>query len=128
MTDATKTPPATGTFCWNECLTTDVEAAKTFYTGLMGWTTREMDMGPAGTYTLFVNNGQEVAGMMKTPQEGMPSTWLSYLAVDDVDASTTKAEQLGAKVCMQPTDIPNVGRFSVLTDPAGAAIALFKHV
>ena len=46
MTDATKTPPATGTFCWNECLTTDVEAAKTFYTGLMGWTTREMDMGP----------------------------------------------------------------------------------
>ena len=48
--------------------------------------------------------------------------------VDDVDASTTKAEQLGAHVCVQPTDIPNVGRFSVLTDPTGAAIGLFKHL
>ncbi len=127
MADTASTIPATGTMCWNELLTTDVDKAKSFYTGLLGYTTRDMDMGPAGTYTLFVRDGKDLAGCMKTPQDGIPSSWLSYIAVDDVDASTRKAEQLGAHVCVPPTDIPNVGRFSVLTDPTGAAIGLLEH-
>jgi uncharacterized protein len=49
-----------------------------------------------------------------------------YIATDDVDATTARAKELGATVHVEPTDIPNVGRFSVLQDPAGAAFGLFK--
>jgi predicted enzyme related to lactoylglutathione lyase len=54
------------------------------------------------------------------------SYWLTYLGVDDVDASTEKARGLGAAVLVEPADIPNIGRFSVITDPTGAAIGLYK--
>jgi len=126
---ATSPPPAVGTFCWDELMTTDVGAAKTFYTELLGWSTEEMDMGEMGTYTMFKKGEQPVAGMMAMPPdcgEGVPPCWMSYIAVDDVDASTARVEQLGGKVCVPPTDIPNVGRFSVITDPTGAMISLFK--
>jgi predicted enzyme related to lactoylglutathione lyase len=68
--------------------------------------------------------------MMKIegPQmEGVPPNWLSYVIVDSVDASTKKAESLGAKVDVPPTDIPNIGRFSVITDPTGATLGLYQN-
>jgi predicted enzyme related to lactoylglutathione lyase len=55
-----------------------------------------------------------------------PPHWLAYLGTDDVDASTARAKELGATVFVEPADIPGVGRFSVLQDPAGATFALFK--
>ncbi len=122
----TQAPPATGTFCWNELMTHDTEAAKSFYTKLFGWTTREMDMGPQGTYTIFINKGQDIGGMMACPKKEIPAHWLTYVAVDDVDASTGNALQLGATTCVPPTDIPNIGRFSVVTDPTGSTIAMYK--
>ncbi len=129
MSDATQTPPKLGTFCWNETLTRDPAASKAFYTQLFGWTCEEMDMGPGGTYTMFKAGDTMAGGMMEIGGEkfeGVPTHWLSYITVDDVDASTAKAESLGAKVCAPPTDIPNIGRFSVVIDPVGAAIGLFQ--
>ena len=122
----TQTTPATSTFCYNELATSDVEAAKSFYTQLFGWQSKESDIGPQGAYTIFTANGKDCAGMMKKPEEHVPTSWLSYVTVDDVDASTEKAKSLGASVCVQPTDIPNMGRFSVIIDPTGAAIGLYK--
>ncbi|MCZ6736184.1 MAG: VOC family protein, partial [Planctomycetota bacterium] len=63
---------------------------------------------------------------MKTPDANVGPHWLSYIAVEDVDSATKKAEQLGAKTDVPPTDIPGTGRFSVITDPTGALIALFQ--
>jgi predicted enzyme related to lactoylglutathione lyase len=122
----TQTPPAVGTFCWNELMTTDVEKAKTFYTKLFGWTTREMDMGPSGKYTIFINQGKDIGGCMKNPPEagGVPPHWLSYVAVSDVDASAGEVVALGGTLIVPPTDIPHVGRFAIINDPTGAAIAV----
>jgi predicted enzyme related to lactoylglutathione lyase len=50
--------------------------------------------------------------------------WLIYFAVDDCDKIVAKAQQLGGKTMLPPTDIPNIGRFSVLTDPQGAYFAI----
>ena len=129
MTEATKTPPAEGVFCWNELMTKDPAAARTFYTELFGYTTEEKDMGEAGTYILFKKGDIQCGGLMGMPPgvpEGTPPSWTSYIAVDDVDASTEKAKSLGATVCHGPDDIPNIGRFSILMDPTGATIALFQ--
>ena len=127
MAEATQTPAATGTFCWNELLTKDAPKAAKFYTKLLGWTTREMDMGPGGTYTIFVQDGKDVAGCYTAKEPEVPNAWMSYIAVADVDKSTKKAQELGAELCHGPTDIPDIGRFSVITDPTGATIALFTH-
>jgi len=80
------------------------------------------------TYTIFQRaGGTDVAGCMQL-QEGSPAPphWLVYIGTQDVDATTARAKELGATVFVEPTDIPNMGRFSVLQDPAGAAFGLFQ--
>ena len=57
--------------------------------------------------------------------EGTPS-WLGYISVADVDATTAKAIEMGCHSCVEPTDIPSVGRFAVFTDPFGATIGVFS--
>ncbi len=121
------TMPAHGTFCWNELGTTDVEAAKKFYTELLGWTLKAGDMGPM-IYHEISANGMPVGGIYQMGPEfgGAPSHWMPYVAVEDVDASVKRVEELGGKVCIPPSDIPNVGRFSVINDPTGATFSLIK--
>jgi uncharacterized protein len=125
-TGTPENPPAEGVFVWDELHTSDVDAAKTFYGDVFGWSARDMDMGTM-TYTMFERaGGGDAAGC--APLEGVqaPPHWLAYLGTDDVDASTARAKELGATVFVEPADIPGVGRFSVLQDPAGATFALFK--
>ena len=119
-------PAGTGTFLWDEFLAADVEGAKAYYTEVFGWTTEAMDMGGAGTYTLFKRDGASVAGLMKNPAEHAPPHWLTYIATGDVDATIEKAGALGATVYAPAMDVPGVGRFAVLGDPTGAAFGIFK--
>ena len=117
-----------GKVCWHECTTKDADAATKFYTELFGWTTSQMDMGELGQYTMLHHDGVPFGGVMPMtgPEWGdTPSHWMTYIAVDDVDAAAKRAEELGGKVCVPPTDIP-VGRFAVITDPAGATFSLYK--
>jgi len=54
---------------------------------------------------------------------GAKPHWLAYVVVPEVDKSTARAQELGAKVMVPPTSIPTVGRFAVIADPQGALIA-----
>jgi predicted enzyme related to lactoylglutathione lyase len=118
--------PADGAFCWNELSTNDLDGAKKFYTELLGWQLKESDA--AGMkYTEIVAGGEHVGGMYQAGPEGggdAPPHWMAYVAVDDVDARAARVEGLGGKVCVPPTDIPNVGRFCVINDPSGATLSL----
>lgn len=122
-----------GSLCWNELFTTNVDAAGKFYVETFGWKTEAVDMGPMGTYTLF-NRGDAAkdkneGGMLPMPpnMKGVPSNWVAYFAVSDCDASTKKVNELGGKTLAPPTDIPKVGRFSLVQDPQGAVFALFTN-
>jgi predicted enzyme related to lactoylglutathione lyase len=117
-----------GTFLWDELMTTDVDGAKSFYRELFGWTASDMDMGEAGTYTIFQRAGDvSVAGCMATqPGSDIPPHWNTYLATDNVDATVEKAKELGASVYVEPTDTPDVGRWAVLADPTGATFGLLQ--
>jgi predicted enzyme related to lactoylglutathione lyase len=118
-----------GAFSWCELMTTDADAAKAFYTKLFGWDTEEMSM-PGMTYTVVKAGGKGIGGIMSIPKEaqGMPPRWGAYVTVDDVDLTARTAEQLGAKLCMPPQDIPNVGRFCVIQDPQGAVICAITYI
>jgi predicted enzyme related to lactoylglutathione lyase len=118
--------PPVGAFCWDELMSSDPAGAAKFYSQLFGYTVEEVDMGPMGTYRILKRGDRQPAGLMKLPPNVPVSHWLAYVHVADVDASTRNAKELGAQVHMQPMDIPKIGRFSVIADPTGAAIALFK--
>lgn len=127
--------PPQGAFCWNELSTTDLDAAHNFYRALLGWEIKEGKAPDGGMrYSEIVVGDRHVGGMYAMSEacggeggEGapqMPPHWMSYVAVDDVDASAATAKELGGKVCVEPMDIPSVGRFCVINDPAGAVISL----
>ena len=121
----------TASFVWNELVAGDQEACGDFYSNLLGWSRKEMDMGPLGTYTVFQQNGQDVAGMMNPATEfsrGRPSFWSAYIAVDDIDACAARVIELGGEIIAPPEDIPEVGRVCMLTDPSGAPVCLMTPV
>lgn len=118
----------TSSLCWNELATTDVETAKKFYGALFGWTMKGHAM-PDFEYTVLESAGTMVGGIMPqpAPMKGMPPTWSVYFAVDDCDATVARAGNLGGSVVVPPTDIPEVGRFAILTDREGAAFSIIKN-
>lgn len=127
-----KTPPRAGKtphgdFCWDELHSTEPEAACAFYGELFGWKSSRLDMGPMGFYWIEKSSNQDVAGIMKLAREAAQKPfWLPYLAVDVVDATANRVEKLGGVVRSKPTDIPSIGRYSVLADPTGATFAIYK--
>ncbi|MFN2578378.1 MAG: VOC family protein [Pyrinomonadaceae bacterium] len=116
----------TNSLCWNELLTNDTGRAIDFYTKLFGWKTRT-DSG-ATPYSEITNGNEHIGGIMQIqPQMGpMPPSWVIYIAVEDCDGTAQKATSLGGRQYMPPTDIPNVGRFAVLSDPQGAVFNVIK--
>ncbi|MBI5379012.1 MAG: VOC family protein [Nitrospirae bacterium] len=110
-------------FCHVELQTNDVAKAKKFYKDLFDW--RLQDMSEMGYTMIEVGEGTG-GGMMKNPVPNMPSSWMAYVLVEDVKASTRKAKSLGANVVKDVTEIPGYGWFSVIMDPTGAALGLWQ--
>ena len=117
-----------GAFSWNELMTTDVTAAKSFYGELFGWAMHD-EQTPDMVYTMVKAGDQDVGGITAIPSDaqGAPPAWGAYVTVDDVDKQTAKAEQLGGKIIVPPQDIPDVGRFAVISDPQGAILSMITY-
>jgi len=113
-----------GRFVWHELLTTDTAGAAAFYPKVLPWRTAPSSM-PG--YTIWMAGQTQIGGLMALPAEAgaTPPHWLVYVGTSNVDATCSQAQGLGAHVVKPPADIPNVGRFAVLSDPQGATFALF---
>ena len=109
-----------------ELNTTDPGKARAFYGKLFDWKLTDVEMGAMGTYTMIEVGEGTGGGLMKHPMPGAPSTWLAYVHVDDVGAATRKARELGGTVAKDVTEVPGAGWFSIVVDPTGAALGLWK--
>jgi uncharacterized protein len=106
-----------------ELHTHDPEKARKFYSALFDWKLEDV---PGMDYTL-VNVGEGTGGgMMKSPMPDAIPQWVPYVLVENIEASTEKARSLGAKVLSDVTEVPDMGRFTMLLDPTGAAFALWE--
>ncbi len=116
-------------FVWYELTTHDLDAAQTFYSQVLGWSIADAGMG-AYRYGIISVGPISVGGMMAINEEmksrGVPPCWTGYIGVADVDAKTAQFKEAGGAIHLSPSDIPGVGRFSLVTDPYGAALILFK--
>jgi uncharacterized protein len=114
------------TFVHVELHTADVGQAKGFYGKLFDWKLEDVPMGDGTTYTMIRIGDGTGGGMVKSPVPNAPPSWLAYVLVDDIEASTKKAESLGAKVVTGVTEVPGMGRLSVIVDPQGAPFAMWQ--
>ncbi len=126
-------PSPIGKMCWNECLTTNAAAGSDFYASLLGWQveSNEVEVGDKQEiYRIFKKGEAQIAGCMDLPKEALESGarpfWLSYVGVECIDVATQKARDLGATIVIPPTEIKDIGSFSVFLDPQGAQLGLFE--
>ncbi len=117
-----------GAFSWSELMTTDPAGAKEFYGKLFGWEMHDRPM-EGMTYTVLSAGGAEIGGIMQKPPtaDRMPSRWGTYVTVEDVDNTADLALTLDGKVLIEPTAIPDVGRFALIQDPQGAVISVISY-
>jgi predicted enzyme related to lactoylglutathione lyase len=119
-----------GLFSWADGQSTDVAKSKAFYTEVMGWTHEDIHMWDDQYYTMFIADGEYVAGMGQMQADmqaqGIPSHWSNYVNVDDVDAIATRVTELGGTLLMEPMDVFESGRMLFLQDPTGAQLGLWQ--
>src|SRR5579871_6858608 len=109
-----------------ELNTQDPAKAREFYTRLFDWKLEDVPM-PMGTYTMIKVGEGTGGGMMQHPMPGAPSMWLAYVLVSDIKAATERARSLGANIVKDVTEIPGAGWLSIIIDPTGAALGLWKQ-
>jgi len=109
-----------------ELQTKDLARAKDFYSKLFGWKLEDVPAPEGASYTM-INVGEGTGGgMFANPDPKVPPHWLAYVGVDDIVASTNKARELGATVVKEVMEVEGYGWLSVIVDPTGAAIAMWK--
>lgn len=119
---------AAGSFCWAELATTDGPAAKKFYSELFGWTTDDNPIGPDMVYTMLRLAGKDVGALFQKGEmmKDVPVHWASYISVASADEIAAKAKSLGGTVIREPSDVFDVGRMAVITDPTGATFCIWQ--
>jgi hypothetical protein len=117
-----------GAVYWSEMNAHDVAAVKAFYEKALGWRYEAMPMA-TGTYWIIRasrSTGEPPVGglfELKGPEfRGVPDHWLTYIAVDDVDARVRKAVAAGGKILRPAFDIPGVGRIAIIEQPGGGMV------
>ncbi|MGB5831248.1 MAG: VOC family protein [Thiohalocapsa sp.] len=118
---------AAGSFCWVDLATTDPRAATAFYTDIFGWAAYDVPTDQGVPYTMLTKGGRKVAALFQLSADmGTHPFWQSYVAVNDVNASSARANALGGRILMPPMDVMKAGRMAVVRDPGGAAFALWQ--
>lgn len=122
-------PAPNGQFVWLDLMTGDADAAAAFYGAVAGWTAHAAP-APNDTYRIISADGVGVGGIVTLSQAdrdaGASNGWLGYIWADDVDAMAARVKNAGGSIHRAATNIPEVGRFAVASDPQGALFALFR--
>jgi uncharacterized protein len=106
---------------WFEILGPDPRALWSFYRELFGWNIEE---GGTDEFLYGQTYGEKIGGGIGSSPDGAPHVNV-YAKVDDLQTYLDRAESLGGKTIMPPTDMDNVS-FAMLADPQGTTFGLYK--
>jgi len=118
-----------GTPNWVELQTSDQSAAKEFYGSLLGWSFDDQLLPQDGIYSMATLRGEAVAAIAPIPptaSDAMSPRWNTYIAVDDVNATSETIAPAGGQVLTEPCDVGDAGRMTWVTDPTGALVGLWQ--
>ena len=114
---------------WHELNTWKPEEARHFYSATLGWDFQPTALPDGNRYWVAHKDGRAVGGIFQLTEpdfEGIPSHWMTYLAVEDIAEAQVRAEQAGGEILRAAFRLAGVGKLSVVTDPAGAIIGLIE--
>jgi hypothetical protein len=127
-----KTNHVPGSLCWFELATTNHGAAKDFYSSVFGWVANDSPMGTGEVYTIFRVDGQDAAAAYALRPEqraqGIPAHWMVYVLVKSADETAARAKRLGATITVEPFDVMDTGRMSIIQDPTGAMFSIWQPI
>jgi predicted enzyme related to lactoylglutathione lyase len=115
----------TGTPCWIDLGAPDIEAARHFYSSLLGWTYQGGEEEYGG-YLTALSGGRKAAGLGPQMDPDDPPRWTTYFATDDVDATAARITEAGGSVVMPPMDVGPMGRMAIAVDPQGNPFGLWQ--
>ncbi|MGF1474549.1 MAG: VOC family protein [Geminicoccaceae bacterium] len=117
-----------GKIFWNELNTKDADGSKAFYGEMFGWDLQDGPMpNGEGRYIVAKQGDDMIAGIfpLEGPEfEQVPSSWLTYVAVDDIEHAASELRRLGGMIMREPFEVPSIGKFAIARDPQGAVFAL----
>ncbi|MCA9539355.1 MAG: GNAT family N-acetyltransferase [Myxococcales bacterium] len=127
LAGARSAPPAEdgpGTIGWHDLTVADAEGVRDFYCAVAGWKAEPLSMGDYDDYVMKTAAGHTVGGIChaRGPNAYLPSTWMLYIRVEDVDAAVAAAEKMGGEILARPGE---QRPYAIVRDPAGAAFALW---
>ena len=109
-----------GTFCWADIATPDVESAKAFYCGLLGWDFEHMASGDAPEYIVARRDCARVAALHEATDQ--PPHWNNYVTVEDANLVAQRTQELRGSVFAGRLDVLSAGRMTAVSDPQGAMV------
>jgi uncharacterized protein len=123
----------TGSIGWVDLTVPDAGLVRDFYQAVIGWKPHEVAMKDAGAeyhdYAMLTpENGKSIAGVCykRGTNKDLPSCWMIYITVADLDASLKKCVELGGRVAVGPKALGAQAKYAVIEDPSGAACGLFQ--
>ena len=126
ITDRATPEALPGKIVWHDLLTHDAEAAQEFYGDLFGWSFESSIEAP-GRYWDIKRDGRVIASMLAVGRDEVDSPlWLVSVSVADVDGAASRAGDLGATITVEPSELPNRGRYAVVEDLQGAFLVLLR--
>ena len=124
MTPRETYPPSVS--CFIDTERSDVDAAMAFYSGLFGWSYKQVTPEGAPRFALAQVDGLDVAGIGDASSDDAPPAWNTYIAVENADAVAEKVQRAGGTTLVAPFDFSAAGRMAVFADPQGAAFRVWQ--
>jgi predicted enzyme related to lactoylglutathione lyase len=119
-----------GKIGWIDLTVPNADEVKSFYQQVANWDVEPVSMGDYDDYNMLAADANPAAGICHKsgPNANLPSQWLIYINVDDLDKSMRQCTTLGGKIIAETRTMGGYGRFCVIQDPAGAVAALFEPI
>jgi predicted enzyme related to lactoylglutathione lyase len=117
-----------GKIGWIDMSVGDADVVRDFYKAVVGWETEDVSMGDYSDYVMKMpGTGDGVAGVChaRGSNADLPSGWLIYIVVEDVENSAAACTANGGKIVLEPRGLAG-GRFCVIEDPGGSVAALYQ--
>lgn len=119
-----------GSIGWVDLTCDNAEEVRDFYSKVVGWTHEEfpLDDGAYSDYTMHTADGEASSGIChkRGVNADIPSGWLIYIVVADLDKSMASCESLGGKILSVRKNDDGPGGFAIIEDPAGAVCAIYQ--
>ena len=118
-----------GSVSWADLTIENADEIRDFYSQVVGWQHVGLDMGGYSDYCMFEPGADKpVVGIChaRGVNQGLPSQWVIYITVEDLDKSIAKCVELGGEVAAEPREMGDQGRYCLIRDPSGVVSGLFE--